>query len=283
MIQRSGIPSSEIKKYLCEAEYGLTGLTEQSPKDIVDETMKREGKRLKNFLLPRISEAEELLETDLIRQLQIYGYYFLPPFPRPVVKIMPPDSYYLRFASAELLSHPGFRPNLVVPESGSASAVEIEASFIAPFPSRPRPTLDLAFAIHYESTMAAFNWLFQEWRRPIGQLLRSIPNLELWGNGNPIELPKGQRTKDPVALLQHHFEKEKSPDDNMISMKCLFSAENSDRDIMLAVAVFLGLFDAIFRITDKRADADCILRHYNALVRHIPKAPFRKNTIFAKE
>jgi hypothetical protein len=283
MISRSGFRGSEIEEYLNAAERGLIGLNEQSPKDVVDETMKREGKRLDTFLVSRMFETDKLLNTGLIPQLQIYGSYFSPPLARPMVKIIPPDSYYLRNAPTHLLKHPGFHPDLVIPKASHCAALEIEALFIAPYPFHPQPILDLDFTIHYESTMTAFKWLFQEWRRPIGQLLRGLPNLELWGNGTAIDPPQNDRTKDPAALLQYHFDEKKSRDDNMVSMKCSFSAENTDHDIVVTVAVFLCFFDAIYRITNQRADADRLFKYYQVLIKHLPKAPFRKTMVFPKE
>src|ERR1700722_8633907 len=127
MISRSGYSGTEIETYLAEAERGLIGLNEQSPKDLIHETMKREGKRLDGFLFARIFEAEKLLNTGIIPQLQIYGSYFSPPLARPMIKIIPPDSYYLRNAPAYLLKHPGFHPDLVIPKASSCGALEIEA------------------------------------------------------------------------------------------------------------------------------------------------------------
>ena len=283
MATRSRAGVIGIQTFLEEAQREIGNLTEQSSQDLVAATLEVEQKRLINFVTSGISAAEDIVQTGILPDLTIQTSYFPPPLARPIARLRPPDNYYRRFAPKALLQHPGFRPDLIVPKNDRSAGIEIEAAFIAPYSPQVLPTFDLRFEVNYEDTIRAFRWLLQEWRRPIGQLLRGLPNLELWGNGNTLDAAKGSRTKDPPARLEFHFAHPPEIGDHLFSLRRSFDSDDTDDDVVITLAVFLCLFDAVYRLTAGRADPDRLLRHYQVLVAHLPKAPFRITTILPKK
>lgn len=289
MASRSRAGGVGIQAFLNEAEHGLADLDEHSPKDVVTATMDREGKRLDDFVVSAILAAEEIVNTGLVPNLKSDSSYFPPPLAQPVIKLRPDDDYFKQWfkrrADKEITQHPAFQLDEIVPKKGHSAAIEIEASVYTPSTSRNQLKFDVEFEVNYEDTITAFKWLLQEWRRPVGQLLRGLPNLELWENGRPIDAPKDQRTKDPAILLQHYLAQPKPSglNVNLFSLRSSFSAEDIDQDVVITFAVFLCFFDAVYRLTTERSDPDRLVRHYHTLMEHLPKAPFRVTTIFQKE
>lgn len=288
MASRSRAGGIGIQAFLNETESQIAILDEHSPKDLVDTIMDRELVRLRQFINSAVSAAKDILQTGLVQNLVLNSSYFPPQDgadARPRIKIRPSNNYFRRFISKELLDNPHFQLKEILPESGLLSAVEIEAVVVTPCNSQTQSIFDLQFGVHHADTIAAFKWLLQEWRRPIGQLLRGLPNLELWENGRPIDAPKDQRTKDPALLLQHYLAQPKPSGSNvnLFSLRSSFSAEDVDQDVVITFAVFLCFFDAVYRLTTERSDPDRLLRHYRTLMEHLPKAPFRVTTVFPKE
>lgn len=271
-----------LQEYLNEAQSGITDLNEGSSMDTVAGIMEREGKRLDQFVSSSISAAENIIHTGLVANLVKEPSYFLPPLPRPRLKLRPDNKYYYRFASKEMIACNGFHEDWVVPKFDYNAGIEFEFSFIADSSYSPQ-SFDVEFSINYNETMKAFEWLFNEWRRPMCQLLRGIANLELWRNGNTIDAKKGVRVKDPEILLKYHLEKSKGTDDHMVSMRSSFSVNDSDESVVQAIAVFLSIFDAVYKLTIKPANPDCLLHHYDTLLHYLPKAPFRITSVFPWE
>jgi hypothetical protein len=288
MASRSRAGGIGIQAFLNETQSQIATLDEHSPKDLVDIIMDRELIRLKEFMNSAVIAAENILQTGLVQNLVFNSSYYPPHHSfdaRPVVGIRPSNNYFLRFIAKELLDNPNFNLDEILPQSGLTRAVMIEAEVVTPYHSQTQSKFDLQFGVNNDDTITAFKWLLQEWRRPIGQLLRGLPNLEVWENGRPVEAPKDQRTKDPATLLQHYLSRPKPawPNTNLFSLQSSFSAEDIDQDVEITFAVFLSFFDAVYRLTTERSDPDRLLRHYQALVEHLPKTPFRATTIFPKE
>ena len=280
-----------IQKFIRETERELAALTEQSPKDLVTVVMNHEGKRLDDFVVSALLAAEEIIKTDLVSKLKSKSSYSLPPLAHPIIQLLPDDDYFKQWfkrrADKEITEHPAFCVENYIPKNGFR-AIEIESSVFVPCApyAQGETKFNVQFGVNGDDTVAVFKWLLQEWRRPIGQLLRGLPNLELWGNGNTIDGPKGCRTKDPAELLKYHLDQPK-PDDNLnpnlFSMQSSFTADDLDEDVVITFAVFLCFFDSVYRLTIDRCDPDRLLRHYEILKEHLPKAPFRSTTIFPKE
>jgi hypothetical protein len=281
-----------IQQFLIEAERGLSALSKESPKELIASTMAVEGKRLDEFLWSAVFAADKILDTGVVPSLIPESSYFEPPLARPQTKLRPSDDYFKqvfnRRGSKELREHPGFRWDLVLPQHGHSSALELEAGVYIPYHRDGPPHFELTFEVNYDDTLTAFKWLLREWRRPIGQLLRGLPNVELWGNGTTIDGPKDCRSKDPAFLLEYHLALPRGPDisnmtPNLFSLRSSFSPEDTDEDVVVTCAVFLCLFDSVYRLTCDRVEPDRLLKHYHTLLPHIPKAPFRAASIFPKE
>jgi hypothetical protein len=283
MATRSRAGVIGIQTFLDNAECEINSLTECSPEDLVVATMDVERKRLLNFLKEGMFAAEDIVRTGILPDLTSETSYLPPPHARPLVKLRPPDSYYWGLAPKALLEHPGFRPDLIIPASGCSGAVQIEAEFISAYSPDVTPTLDLRFEVNHPVTIKLFRWLLQEWRRPVGQILRGLPNLQLWGNGDTLDGPEGCRAKDPATRLEFHLAHPPACGDHLFSLQSSFSSDDIDQDVVLTLAVFLSLFDAVYRLTAGRADPDRLLRHYQLLVAYLPKAPFRITSILPQK
>jgi hypothetical protein len=279
-----------IQGFLIEAERGLSALSKENPKELIASTMSVEGKRLDEFLWSVVFAADKILDTGVVPSLIPESWYSEPPLARPQTKLRPSDDYFKqvfnRRGSKELREHAGFRWDLVIPKHGHWAALELKAMVFIPYHRDEPAEFELTFEVNYNDTLAAFKWLLHEWRRPIGQLLRCLPKLELWGNGTTIDGPKDCRSKDPAFLLEYHLARPKKESDmtpNLFSLRSSFSSEDTDEEVVNTCAVFLCLFDAVYRLTCNRVDPDRLLKHYHTLLPRIPKAPFRATTIFPNE
>jgi hypothetical protein len=285
MISRSGTDAIGLREFLTTGEKKTALLTEQSSKELFTATMDVELERIKGIMRSTAFAAEEILHTGIVSDLIMNSIYFEPPIPQTLSRLRPPDEYYRRFASKDLLEHPGFRMDLIVPNGEQSAAIEIQAEFFTTRLTQCTPQLELSFEVNYDQTLVVFNWLLKEWRRPIGQLLRAIPDLELWENGTTIESLIGCRTKDPANRLEAFLVKpvENTQGDKLFSLRRSFSLDHTDQDLIVTFATFLALFDAVYRLTTARADPDRILKHYQILENLLPRAPFRLAAIFPKE
>jgi hypothetical protein len=277
-----------IQKFLIEAERGLSCLNQESPEELIVSTMAVEGKRLDDFLWSAVFAADKILNTGVVPNLIAECSYFKPPLARPQTKLRPNDDYFKqvfnRRGSKELKEHHEFRWDLILPKYAYSAAIELEAAVYLPYYCDEQPRFDLTFEVNYDDTLTAFKWLLREWRRPIGQLLRGLPNVELWGNGTTIDGPKGCRIKDPAFLLEYHLTQpnESNSTPNLFSLRSSFSPDDTDDDVVISCAVFLCLFDAVYRLTCDRVDPDRLFKHYQTLLPHVPKAAFRAASIFVK-
>lgn len=271
----------DIRTFLIETSSAHARLDAHSSTEVITTTMCHECDRLKAFMGSCISAAEDVLRTGLLPKLPIESFYYPPPHPRSQARIRPPDDYYRRFVPKKFLAHESFQLDAVVPKSTHSGAIEIGGAFHSGYFTGRPPEVELWFAVNYHDTVTAFGWLLKEWRRLIGQLLRGLPNLELWGNGNGLDT----RPTDPATRLEHYLAAgdTDSSTPNLFSLRSAFSSTSPLQDIQLTVAVFLCLFDCVYRLTSKRADPDCLLSHYQSLSLLLPKAAFRASTIFAKE
>ena len=271
-----------LREYLGQAELGIGKVNEQTSPDEAAKLMIREGERLDKFVFSVISAAENVVQTGLIPSLVTAASYMLPPLPRPFIKLRPNDKYYYRFASKEMILSSSFRADWVVPKYDHSAGIEFEFCFVSSNQHFPE-SFDMDFNINYPETMKAFKWLFTQWRRPMCQMLRGAEELKLWGNGSPLDSIYGVRTKNPEALLETHFANQKKPEDNMVSMRCSFRTDNEDQSVILTAVVFLSLFDSIYKLTTNRANPNCLLRNYETIMPHLPKAPFRISSIYPLE
>ncbi len=282
MASRSRSDSTELQTYIQAAQTELVVLTEQSSKEFITATMEIEMQRLKRFVINNATAADAILDAGIVPQLMVEASYFPPPLARPKIKLRPTEEFFIRNAPKSLVNHPQFSRELVVPGFGFCAGLEIGASFILPYAPNIQSAIDLEFEVNYEQTIQAFRWLFQQWRRPLCQLLRGLPDLELWGNGISLDPPKGSHTKDPGVLLERHLNtRHERPEDNLVSLRSSFTADDVDSEVTNAFAVFLALFDSIYHLNADRANPDRLLRHYESLISRLPKPPFRKTSIFS--
>jgi hypothetical protein len=290
MVTSAQAGSIGLQEFLIEAERGLSTLNEESSKELIASTMAEEGKRLNEFFWSAVFAADKILDTSIVSNLTPENLYFAPPLARPQTKLRPSDDYFKqvfkRRGSKALRESPGFHWDLVLPQHGHSAALELEATVCRSYNRDRPPEFELTFEVNYDDTLAAFKWLLREWRRPIGQLLRGLPNLEVWGNGTTIDGPRDCRSKDPAFLLEYHLAQPKQESDmtpNLFSLRSWFSPEDTDENVVTTCTVFLCLFDAVYRLTCDRVDPDRLLKHYHTLLPHICKSPFRATSIFPKE
>src|SRR5882724_1480411 len=175
-MDRSRTSGIGIQKFLRDAERELAALTEHSSKDLVAVTMKCEGKRLDDFVISALLAAEEILKTDLVPKLKSKGSYSPPPLAYPVIQLFPDDDYFKQWfkrrADKEITEHPAFCVEDCIPKNGFR-AIQIESSVFVPCApyAQGETKFNVQFGVNNDDTIAAFRWLLQEWRRPIGQLL----------------------------------------------------------------------------------------------------------------
>lgn len=255
-------------------------LHKDSSEELIQATMRIELERLERFVKSLARSAEEILETGLIDEFVLEASYFRPPLSQPKIKLRPPTTFYRKLAPKKLLQRPGFSDSLIVPGFGYSAGLEIEVTMVNSYAPGVPPVVDVQFEVNHVETIRLFEWIFNEWRRPLCQLIRGLPNVQLWGNGLTLDGPKGSHTKDPGILLDHHLGRHyERPEDRLVSLRSEFAADDVDRDIVLTFGVFLALFDAVYRLTDARANPDRLMRHYERLIQHLPKSPFRKASI----
>jgi len=277
-----------IQEFLIAEERGLSALHKESPQEAISSTMNEEGRRLDDFLWSVVLAAERILNTGVLEQLIPEASYLGSPIARPVSKLRPDDDYFKvlfkKGRSKQVWEVPGFSWDLVIPHRGNCAAIELEGAVYLPYRREQPPEFQLSFEVNYDDTLNAFRWLLSEWRRPVGQLLRGVPNLELQGNGITIDGPKGRRTKDPATRLAYHLAQITNPEvePTYFSLCVSFGPEDTDDDVVMACAVFLCFFDSVYRLTCERVDPDRLLRHYQTLAPYIRKAPFRATMIFPK-
>jgi hypothetical protein len=289
MVTRARVNDVGLTEFLAEAEQGLSTLNTDSSKEMVSAAMAVEGERLNKFFGSVVIAADNILDTGLIPNLVSEHWYYGVPCPRPEMRLCPADDYFKqvfnRRGSKGLKDHPDFRWDLVLPGHGESAGLELKSTVYLSYGTAKAPEFELSFEVNFDDTLMAFKWLLREWRRPIGQLLRGLPRLQLWGNGTTIEGSQNCRSKDPAFLLEHHLGRQREIDGtaNLFSLRALFSPEDTNDDLVTTCAVFLSLFDAVYRLSGKRVDPDRLLRHYHKLLPLVPKAAFRGTSIFSKE
>jgi len=201
MASRSREGQLGLQTYLNGAELGVAGLTKGTPKDVIEEVMERELKRLKRFTGTMLFAAEDVLHIDLVSRLKITSQYLPPPQAYPELRFRPPDEYYLRelFWPKEFLDQQRSQPETLLPQNWSAG-IQIESAFVNSWSAQGVPQLKIELDVNYDVTVRAFKWLLQEWRRPIGQLLRGLQNLEINAHSGARGIPS--KSTDQVSTCR---------------------------------------------------------------------------------